>query len=46
VQTLCALDHIDFRQRSANSYSQLFIAAARLKLRRAMEQISSAWPST
>src|SRR6267142_2504297 len=40
VQTLCALDHIDFRQRSANSYSQLFIAAARLKpAEGAMEQI-------
>ena len=32
VQTLCALDHLDFRQRGTHDYSQLFIAAARLDL--------------
>lgn len=40
VQTLCAMDHLDFRQRGTNSYSQLFLAAARLKLAEGtMEQI-------
>ncbi|HWZ44676.1 MAG TPA: type II toxin-antitoxin system HipA family toxin [Candidatus Saccharimonadales bacterium] len=32
MQTLCAMDHMDFRQRGTNSYGQLFMAAARLKL--------------
>ncbi len=32
MQTLCALDHIDFRQRGTNDYSQLFLAITRLKL--------------
>jgi serine/threonine-protein kinase HipA len=32
LQTLCALDHLDFRQRATHSYSQLFIAIARLEL--------------
>jgi serine/threonine-protein kinase HipA len=32
VQTLCAMDHVDFKQRGANSYSQLFMAATRLRL--------------
>jgi serine/threonine-protein kinase HipA len=32
LQTLCALDHLDFRQRATHSYSQLFLAIARLGL--------------
>jgi serine/threonine-protein kinase HipA len=32
LQTLCALDQLDFRQRATHSYSQLFMAIARLKL--------------
>jgi len=32
VQTLCAMDHIDFRQRGTHSYAQLFLAITRLKL--------------
>jgi serine/threonine-protein kinase HipA len=32
LQTLCAMDHLDFRQRGTHSYSQLFMAIARLEL--------------
>jgi len=32
VQTLCAMDHLDFRQRGTHSYAQLFLAITRLKL--------------
>jgi serine/threonine-protein kinase HipA len=32
LQTLCAMDQLDFRQRATHSYSQLFMAIARLKL--------------
>jgi serine/threonine-protein kinase HipA len=32
VQTLCAMDHIDYRLRGANSYSQLFVVVSRLRL--------------
>jgi serine/threonine-protein kinase HipA len=32
AQTLCGIDHIDFRQRGANAYAQLFLAARRLGL--------------
>jgi serine/threonine-protein kinase HipA len=32
LQTLCAMDHLDFRQRGTHSYSQLFMAIARLDL--------------
>jgi serine/threonine-protein kinase HipA len=32
VQTLCGMDHLDFRQRGAHTYAQLFLAITRLKL--------------
>jgi serine/threonine-protein kinase HipA len=32
VQTLCAMDHLDFRQRGTHAYAQLFLAITRLKL--------------
>lgn len=32
VQTLCAMDHLDFKQRGTHSYAQLFMAVARLHL--------------
>jgi serine/threonine-protein kinase HipA len=32
VQTLCAMDHLDFRQRGAHAYAQLFMVARRLGL--------------
>jgi serine/threonine-protein kinase HipA len=32
VQTLCAMDHLDFRQRGTHSYAQLFLVITRLKL--------------
>jgi serine/threonine-protein kinase HipA len=35
VQTLCAIDHLDFRRRGTNSYAQLFLAMQRLRLPRA-----------
>jgi serine/threonine-protein kinase HipA len=39
VQTLCAMDHLDFKQRGTHTYSQLFMAVARLNLGdRALEQ--------
>lgn len=34
VQTLCAMDHLDFRRRGANSYAQLFLTMRRLGLPR------------
>jgi len=32
VQTLCAMDHLDFKQRATHTYAQLFMMVARLKL--------------
>ncbi len=32
VQTLCAIDHIDFKQRATHDYSQLFMVISNLKL--------------
>jgi serine/threonine-protein kinase HipA len=32
VQTLCAMEHLDFRQRGTHAYAQLFIAVSRLNL--------------
>ena len=32
VQTLCAMDHLDFKQRGTHAYAQLFILISRLKL--------------
>ena len=32
LQTLCALNHLDFRQRGTHDYSQLFMTAAKLEL--------------
>jgi serine/threonine-protein kinase HipA len=32
VQTLCGMDHLDFRQRGTHTYAQLFLAITRLKL--------------
>ncbi len=32
LQTLCAMDHLDFKQRATHSYSQLFGVIARLQL--------------
>jgi serine/threonine-protein kinase HipA len=32
VQTFCALDHLDFKQRATHAYAQLFMAIARLRL--------------
>jgi serine/threonine-protein kinase HipA len=32
IQTLCAMDHIDYRLKGANSYSQLFVVMGRLQL--------------
>lgn len=40
IQTLCAMNHLDFRQRGTHDYSQLFITASALGLGdEAMEQI-------
>jgi len=40
MQTLCAMDHLDFRQRGTHSYAQLFMVVARLHLRDgALEQV-------
>ena len=40
VQTLCAMDHLDFKQRGTHSYAQLFMAVARLHLEdRALQQV-------
>ena len=32
VQTLCAMDHLDFKQRGTHAYAQLFMVASRLGL--------------
>ncbi len=32
VQTLCAMNHLDFKQRGTHAYAQLFIAATQLSL--------------
>ena len=32
LQTLCAMNHLDFRQRGTNAYAQLFMTIAKLKL--------------
>ncbi|MBK7002327.1 MAG: type II toxin-antitoxin system HipA family toxin [Rhodoferax sp.] len=32
MQTLCAMDHLDYRQRATHAYAQLFMAIARLEL--------------
>ena len=32
LQTLCAMNHLDFRQRGTHAYAQLFLTIARLKL--------------
>lgn len=32
LQSLCAMDHLDFKKKSANSYEQLFTAMRQLKL--------------
>ena len=32
VQTLCATDHLDFRQRGTHAYAQLFLVVRRLKI--------------
>jgi serine/threonine-protein kinase HipA len=32
LQTLCAMDHLDFKQRATHAYAQLFMVIARLKL--------------
>ena len=40
LQSLCAMDHLDFKQRGTHSYAQLFMAVARLNLEdRALEQV-------
>ena len=40
VQTLCAMEHLDFKQRGTHTYAQLFMAVARLNLGdRALEQV-------
>jgi serine/threonine-protein kinase HipA len=32
IQTLCAMDHLDYKQRASHAYAQLFMAVARLQL--------------
>lgn len=40
MQTLCAMDHMDFKQRGTHAYAQLFMATIRLKLGdEALEQV-------
>jgi serine/threonine-protein kinase HipA len=40
LQTLCAIDHLDFKQRGTHTYAQLFMVVARLNLGdRALEQV-------
>jgi len=40
VLTLCAMDHLDFKQRSTHAYAQLFMVVARLGLGdRALDQV-------
>lgn len=41
IQTLCAMDHIDFRKKAANAYEQLFITMQRLHL--PYEQLEEAY---
>ncbi|MBI5202963.1 MAG: type II toxin-antitoxin system HipA family toxin [Elusimicrobia bacterium] len=37
LQSLCAMDHLDFKKKSANSYEQLFMTMRQLKLDRSAE---------
>ena len=37
LQSLCAMDHLDFKKKSANSYEQLFMTIRQLKLGRSAE---------
>jgi serine/threonine-protein kinase HipA len=37
LQSLCAMDHLDFKKKSANSYEQFFMTIRQLKLGRAAE---------
>jgi serine/threonine-protein kinase HipA len=40
MQTLCAMEHMDFKQRGTHAYAQLFMATLRLKLGdEALEQV-------
>jgi serine/threonine-protein kinase HipA len=40
MQTLCAMEHLDFKQRGTHAYAQLFMAVVRLKLGdAALEQV-------
>jgi len=40
VQTLCAMDHLDFKQRGTRTYAQLFMVVSRLNLGNgALEQV-------
>jgi serine/threonine-protein kinase HipA len=40
MQTLCAMDHMDFKQRATHAYAQLFLVIERLKLGdAALEQV-------
>jgi serine/threonine-protein kinase HipA len=40
VQTLCAMDHMDFKQRATHAYAQLFMAVRQLNLgNSALEQV-------
>jgi serine/threonine-protein kinase HipA len=40
VQTLCAMDHLDFKQRATHAYAQLFIVVSKLNLGdAALEQV-------
>lgn len=32
IQTLCAIDHLDYKQRATHAYAQLFMVIAKLKL--------------
>lgn len=32
VQTLCAMDHLDYKQRATHAYAQLFMVISKLKL--------------
>ena len=32
VQTLCGMDHLDFKQRGTHAYAQLFMVVSRLDL--------------
>ena len=40
MQTLCAMDHLDFKQRGTHAYAQIFMVVKRLKLGdQALEQV-------